>query len=105
MRWNPHGRFFAIAGFGNLPGDVVFYDRKSDGKCKSMGATRWDPLFKFFCLVCAERLCCRVVKTSCSRAQPLAMFCHSRRLKPPTEKLGCGLVQVQIVMWCTASTV
>jgi Eukaryotic translation initiation factor eIF2A len=39
-RWNPHGRFLAIAGFGNLPGDVVFYDRKADGKCKRMGAAR-----------------------------------------------------------------
>jgi len=34
------GRFFALAGFGNLPGDMVFYDRKSDGRCKQMGAVR-----------------------------------------------------------------
>ena len=34
------GRFLALAGFGNLPGDVVFYDRKSDGRCKQMGAIR-----------------------------------------------------------------
>ena len=34
------GRFLAIAGFGNLPGDVVFFDKKPDGKCKQMGATR-----------------------------------------------------------------
>ena len=34
------GRFLAIAGFGNLPGDVVFYDKKPDGKCKQMGAMR-----------------------------------------------------------------
>ena len=39
-RWNPFGRFFALAGFGNLPGDLVFYDKKLDGKCKQMGATR-----------------------------------------------------------------
>ena len=34
------GRFLALAGFGNLPGDVVFFDRKSDGRCKQMGAVR-----------------------------------------------------------------
>ncbi|PNH08063.1 Eukaryotic translation initiation factor 2A [Tetrabaena socialis] len=26
VRWNPFGRFFAITGFGNLPGDIVFYE-------------------------------------------------------------------------------
>ena len=40
VRWNPFGRFFALAGFGNLPGDLVFYDKKMDGKCRQMGATR-----------------------------------------------------------------
>ena len=34
------GRFLALAGFGNLPGDIVFFDRKSDGRCKQMGAVR-----------------------------------------------------------------
>jgi len=40
VRWSPHGRFVAIAGFGNLPGDLVFYEKKADGKCKKVGATR-----------------------------------------------------------------
>ncbi|KXZ56093.1 hypothetical protein GPECTOR_2g975 [Gonium pectorale] len=39
-RWNPFGRFFIIAGFGNLPGDIVFYDKKTSGTCKQMGAVR-----------------------------------------------------------------
>ncbi len=34
------GRFLAIAGFGNLPGDVALYDRKPDGKFKPMGSVR-----------------------------------------------------------------
>lgn len=34
------GRFLAIAGFGNLPGDVALYDRKADGKFKPMGSAR-----------------------------------------------------------------
>ena len=34
------GRFLALAGFGNLPGDVVFFDKKADGKCKQMAAMR-----------------------------------------------------------------
>ncbi|XRB05145.1 Eukaryotic translation initiation factor 2A [Pycnococcus provasolii] len=37
VRYNPFGRFIALCGFGNLPGDVTFYDRKADGKCKKIG--------------------------------------------------------------------
>jgi len=40
IRWSPHSRFLALAGFGNLPGDIFFYDRKADGKCKQTGAVR-----------------------------------------------------------------
>lgn len=40
VRWNPFGRYFVLAGFGNLPGDLAFYDKKADGKCKPMGTTR-----------------------------------------------------------------
>ena len=29
-----------MAGFGNLPGDMTFYDKKADAKCKVMGTTR-----------------------------------------------------------------
>eukprot|EP00884_Botryococcus_braunii_P023068 jgi/Botrbrau1/9445/Bobra.0252s0068.2 len=39
VRWNPQGRFIALAGFGNLPGDVALFDRK-DNKCTLMGSTR-----------------------------------------------------------------
>ena len=39
-RWNPFGRFLCLAGFGNLPGDIVFYDKKADGKCKQMASVR-----------------------------------------------------------------
>ncbi len=40
VRWSPAGRFVAVAGFGNLPGDLVAYEKKTDGKCKKVGATR-----------------------------------------------------------------
>lgn len=40
VRWNPFGRFLVLAGFGNLPGDLAFFDRKADGKCKPMGTSR-----------------------------------------------------------------
>jgi translation initiation factor 2A len=40
VRWNPFGRFVLLAGFGNLPGDMKFFDRKADGKYKLVGATR-----------------------------------------------------------------
>jgi len=39
-RWNPHGRFLALGGFGNLPGDLVLLDRKADGKLKPIIETR-----------------------------------------------------------------
>lgn len=40
VRWNPFGRFICLAGFGNLPGDIKFFDRKADGKYKLVGSTR-----------------------------------------------------------------
>lgn len=38
--WSPSGRFLALCGFGNLPGDVVFLDRTADGKMRRMGEVR-----------------------------------------------------------------
>mmetsp|Transcript_39929 Transcript_39929/g.72347 ORF Transcript_39929/g.72347 Transcript_39929/m.72347 type:complete len:647 (+) Transcript_39929:77-2017(+) len=38
LRWNPFGRFIAIAGFGTLPGDLEFYDRKQDETLASFRA-------------------------------------------------------------------
>ena len=40
VRWNPFGRFICLAGFGNLPGDMQFFDRKADGKYKVIGKAR-----------------------------------------------------------------
>lgn len=40
VRWNPFGRFICLAGFGNLPGDMRFFDRKADGKYKLIGKAR-----------------------------------------------------------------
>ena len=28
VSWSPHGRFLALAGFGNMSGELAFYDRK-----------------------------------------------------------------------------
>lgn len=39
-RWSPHARFLALAGFGNLAGDVAIFDRKADGKLKPCGGAR-----------------------------------------------------------------
>ena len=40
-RWSPHhGRFLCLAGFGNLAGDLAFFDRKADGKLKPCGSAR-----------------------------------------------------------------
>ena len=39
-RWNFSGRFLVLAGCGNLPGDLAFFDRKADGKLKPMGTSR-----------------------------------------------------------------
>jgi len=34
------GRFLALCGFGNLPGDITFLDKKADGKCKVISQVR-----------------------------------------------------------------
>ena len=54
-RFNPFGRFLVLGGFGNLPGDVCFFDRKADAKLKLMAETRlanavsveWSPCGRF----------------------------------------------------------
>ncbi|CAL1365904.1 unnamed protein product [Linum trigynum] len=53
IRWNPKGKFICIAGFGNLPGDMAFWDYEEN---KQLGATRaecsvtseWSPDGQFF---------------------------------------------------------
>lgn len=40
IRWNPHGRFLCVAGFGNLPGDIVFWDKKNNGSCRRIATVR-----------------------------------------------------------------
>ena len=40
VEWSPFSRFLIIGGFGNLPGDIEFFDKKADGKCKAMGKVR-----------------------------------------------------------------
>ena len=39
-RFSRFGRFLALAGFGNLPGDLVIHERKGDAKWKQLAATR-----------------------------------------------------------------
>lgn len=40
IRWSPFGRFFVLGGFGNLAGDLAFYERKGDDSCKLLRSTR-----------------------------------------------------------------
>ncbi|GMH45057.1 hypothetical protein BSKO_13014 [Bryopsis sp. KO-2023] len=40
IRWNPQGRFLCVAGFGNLPGDIVFWDKKNNGSCRRITTVR-----------------------------------------------------------------
>ncbi|KAJ7947457.1 Eukaryotic translation initiation factor 2A [Quillaja saponaria] len=48
IRWNPKGKFLCLAGFGNLPGDMVFWDyidRKQLGTTKAEWSvtSEWSP--------------------------------------------------------------
>ncbi|KAL9240683.1 hypothetical protein vseg_014873 [Gypsophila vaccaria] len=48
IRWNPKGRFLCVAGFGNLPGDMVFWDceaKKQLGSAKAEWSvtSEWSP--------------------------------------------------------------
>ncbi|XP_039120768.1 eukaryotic translation initiation factor 2A [Dioscorea cayenensis subsp. rotundata] len=53
IRWNPKGKFLCLAGFGNLPGDMAFWDYSEK---KLLGTTRaewsvtseWSPDGRFF---------------------------------------------------------
>jgi translation initiation factor 2A len=53
VSWSPHGRFLCIAGFGNLRGDMDFWDRnklKKMGSANSNAATShtWSPDSRYF---------------------------------------------------------
>ncbi|PKI33569.1 eukaryotic translation initiation factor 2A isoform X2 [Punica granatum] len=53
IRWNPKGKFLCLAGFGNLPGDMAFWDYLEK---KQLGATKaewsvtseWSPDGRYF---------------------------------------------------------
>ncbi|ETW05210.1 hypothetical protein H310_04198 [Aphanomyces invadans] len=53
ISWSPHGRFLCLAGFGNLPGNMDFWDRN---KLKKLGSTKaecatthgWSPDSRYF---------------------------------------------------------
>jgi len=62
-RWSPSGRFLAVCGFGNLPGDVTFFNRlgaPGSGKItlKRMGGTRAEAVS------CAWSPCGRLLLTA-----------------------------------------
>ena len=51
--WSPHGRFFILAGFGNMSGELSFYDRKTLRKLSTVDAHmtvayEWSPCSRFF---------------------------------------------------------
>lgn len=62
VSWSPHGRFLCLAGFGNLAGDMDFWDMN---KQKKMGSSNshcavthgWSPCSRFFMTAtCAPRM-------------------------------------------------
>lgn len=42
--FNRWGRFLALAGFGNLPGDLALFERKDTAKWKQINSTRQTPI-------------------------------------------------------------
>ena len=66
VHWSPHNRYFMLAGFGNLPGDMVMYDREHLGKgtqvigrCSQSSVTLclFSPCSKYFlCATCHPRM-------------------------------------------------
>lgn len=52
--WSPHGRFLCLAGFGNLPGEMEFWDRNKlsvMGSCNDRDGAKsfeWTPCGRFF---------------------------------------------------------
>jgi translation initiation factor 2A len=53
LRWNPKGRVLCVAGFGNLPGDMAFWDvvnKKQLGSNKAEWSvtSEWSPDGRYF---------------------------------------------------------
>ena len=53
VSWSPHGRFFTLAGFGNMSGELSFYDRKTNRCLGTVDAHMtvnygWSPCSRYF---------------------------------------------------------
>ncbi|KAJ8751436.1 hypothetical protein K2173_016644 [Erythroxylum novogranatense] len=53
VRWNPKGRFLCLAGFGNLPGDMAFWDyidkkQLSTTRAELSVTSEWSPDGRYF---------------------------------------------------------
>ncbi|XP_052199904.1 eukaryotic translation initiation factor 2A [Diospyros lotus] len=53
IRWNPKGRFLCLAGFGNLPGDMAFWDylekrQLGTTKAECSVTSEWSPDGRYF---------------------------------------------------------
>eukprot|EP01018_Ginkgo_biloba_P001438 Gb_23914 [translate_table: standard] len=53
LRWNPHGKFLCLAGFGNLPGDMAFWDCSAkkllgNAKAECSVTSEWSPDGRYF---------------------------------------------------------
>nr|AKM76417.1 eukaryotic translation initiation factor eIF2A family protein [Pelargonium incrassatum] len=53
IRWNPKGRFLVLAGFGNLPGDMAFWDyadkkQLATTKAECSVTSEWSPDGRYF---------------------------------------------------------
>lgn len=90
------GRFFALAGFGNLPGDMVFYDRKNDGRCKQMGAVR-QVLSLMRQYIPWRRMTGRSTEITASSVLPCGASQDIRNLLACGEN-GCHLAMLSIVI-------
>eukprot|EP01064_Diplonema_japonicum_P021338 TRINITY_DN30869_c0_g1_i1.p1 TRINITY_DN30869_c0_g1~~TRINITY_DN30869_c0_g1_i1.p1 ORF type:complete len:596 (+),score=159.10 TRINITY_DN30869_c0_g1_i1:37-1824(+) len=79
--WSPHNRFFMLSGFGNLPGDVVVYDREklsaSNTSAGVIGKFNMSSVTKYGFSPCSRYIMCSTCHPRMTTANKLVIFKHN----------------------------
>ena len=81
VHWSPHSRFFSLCGFGNLPGNVLNYDRttlvKSNPAASVIGKFQMSSVTKFAWSPCSRYVMCCTTHPRMTTANQLRIYKHT----------------------------
>eukprot|EP01060_Flectonema_neradi_P031260 TRINITY_DN4698_c0_g1_i1.p1 TRINITY_DN4698_c0_g1~~TRINITY_DN4698_c0_g1_i1.p1 ORF type:complete len:622 (+),score=169.14 TRINITY_DN4698_c0_g1_i1:45-1868(+) len=82
IHWSPHSRLFSLCGFGNLPGNVINYDRstldkKSSANASVVGKFQMSSVTKFAWSPCSRYVMCCTTHPRMTTANKLCIYKHN----------------------------